>query len=98
MQDFQEAGPQPVAAQGKTTGRKRRISQILPQLRQQIPMLFDHGMPAERLAEQFDISKAEILEDMIRDTRGMLSRRGPGSARVMSAGASLQVVAGRRSA
>lgn len=98
MQDTQHSAPQVVAAQRKSTGRKRRISQILPQLRQQIPTLFDYGMPAERIAEQFDISKTEILEEMVRDTRGLLMRKGPGSARSMGAAIGLQVVGGRRAA
>lgn len=89
-----EAGPQLVETKQKKKGRNKRISQILPQLRNQIPALFDRGIPAERLAEDFDLNKTEILEHLIRDTRNVFLR-GPGAVRVMAAGASLRVVAGR---
>lgn len=74
-----------------SSGRKKRLSQILPELRERIPGLFDKDVPAERLAEQFSINKTEILEEMIRDTRRALGRKGPHSERFV-------VLQGRRSA
>jgi len=78
---------------GQTVGRRKRIAQIMPQLRRQIPGMFDDGMPAERIAEQFSVPKTEVLEDLIRDTRAVI-RKPPQSARSV-AYAGLRIVGGR---
>jgi hypothetical protein len=82
--EAQRLGPQAVQSAAQTAGRKRRIRQIMPDLRDRIPGLFDADVLAERLAETFSVSKTEILEDMIRDTRRMvMGRARPSGLRIV---------------
>jgi len=78
----------------KTTGRKR-LRHLLPELRAQVPGLFDR-CPAERVAEQFGVPKFDVLEDVVRDLRQRL-RKPPASESIRPAHSTLQVVS-RRSA
>lgn len=56
-----------------TGGKRRRISQLHPELRREIPALFDRGMAAERIGEQFALPTLQIIEEVVRDMR--MSRR-----------------------
>ena len=52
----------------KSGGRSKTIARLIPEVRESIPGLFDR-MPAERVAEQFPVSKLEVIEEVLRHTR-----------------------------
>ena len=69
MQELsQPVAAQPTEVKRKSGGRARSISRLIPEVRQSIPQLFDR-MPAERVAEQFEIPKSDVLEEILRHTR-----------------------------
>ncbi len=82
MQNTPQAGiAQAVETKRKSGGRARSISRLLPEVRKSIPSLFDRHVPAERVGEQFSVSKTDVLEELIRDTRRRIGIV-PGPARL----------------
>jgi biotin operon repressor len=53
--------------------RRKRLSQLMPELRRRIPALFDLGCSAERIGDDLGTSRADVLEELISDLR----RKGP---------------------
>lgn len=75
--------PKPIPAQSAETttkkagARKRRISELMPELRERITPLFARGVAVERIAEELGIENppVQILEHVFRDIAGV---RHPG--------------------
>lgn len=67
-----------VEAQGKSTAKRKRISHLMPELRAQVPGLFDR-CAADQVAEQFGVPVRDVLEESLRDLRRQMLRKGPSS-------------------
>ena len=66
--NVQHGSSQVIGIERKSGGRARTIARLIPEVRESIPGLFDR-MPAERVAEQFPVSKLEVIEEVLRHTR-----------------------------
>jgi hypothetical protein len=64
--------PQRIEGTRNKTGRKRRIYEVLPELRERIKPLFDRGMTVERIAEELNIDGPPwmVLEHVVRENTG----------------------------
>lgn len=69
--EAQQGNLQVAEIKRKPVGRSRGICRLMPEVRETIPGLFDK-IPAEYVAEQFQVPRYDVLEEMIRDTRRRL--------------------------
>lgn len=87
-----------VEAKAKPTGaRQRRLSGVMPELRDRIQPLFHRGVAVERIAEDLDVSPLQLLEHVVRVYCGA---KQPGpilvTARVGAQSATLAMTSARR--
>jgi hypothetical protein len=54
----------------KSSGRKRRLSEVMPELRARIQPLFHRGVSVERIGEDLDVSPVQLLEHVVREYVG----------------------------
>lgn len=93
---------QPVDIKPEKKGRKRRLSELLPETRAHIVPYFRRGIPVERIADDFEVAPLQILEHVVRDAVGAkhpgsgLARKPPASEQRPSAREALLLI--RRSA
>ena len=67
----------------KTSVKRKRVYHLLPELRRQIPEMFDR-MREDDVAEQFGVPKIDVIAEAVRDLRRAL-RRPPAPARLVVA-------------
>jgi len=66
----QRRGPQLADSATNKPRRKRRLSELLPGVRQRITPWFDAGVDAERIANDLNVSPVQVLEHVVRDYVG----------------------------
>lgn len=62
----QTQGAQSPETKDKRSGRNRRLSGVMPELRDRIQPLFHRGVAVERIAEDLDVSPLQLLEHVVR--------------------------------
>lgn len=79
----QSGGLEVVGAKGSRSPRRskrKRVHQVIPQVREQIPGLFDRVRDDEDLARTFGVSRLDLISEVLRDTRRMLRGGTPVSS------------------
>ena len=87
--------PQLIGAEGKSAAKRKRIAHLMPELRAQVPGLFDR-CAAEQVAEQFGVPVRDVIEESLRDLRRHVLRKGPTSETRPVGSSYLRVVGGRK--
>lgn len=69
----------------KSPVKRKRIRHLLPELRHQVPDMFDR-MDEEQVAEQFGIPVRDVIAEALRDMRRQLLGRSPQAAAIQRRG------------